>query len=71
MEEIYLFGDGREALKVPVVSWNSTSGLVILHKPGVGPQDFQGHVINVVTITVREFCAAEKVIGLPNTHKPF
>lgn len=53
-EEVFLFGDGREALKVPVASWSSTHDLIILNEPGIGPSDFQGHVVNVVTILVRE-----------------
>lgn len=58
-EEVFLFGDGREALKVPVASWNPTRGLTILEKPGVGPKDFQGHVLKFITIPVRESCAAD------------
>ncbi|MPC08003.1 Glutamate receptor ionotropic, delta-2 [Portunus trituberculatus] len=53
MDQMFLFGDGREALRVPVVSWDSTKrDLVILHQPGLGPQDFKGHVLNIITITV-------------------
>ncbi|XP_063882975.1 glutamate receptor ionotropic, delta-1-like [Scylla paramamosain] len=52
MNQMFLFGDGREALRVPVVSWDSTKrDLIILHQPGLGPRDFKGHVLNVITIT--------------------
>ncbi|KAG0717913.1 Glutamate receptor ionotropic, kainate 4 [Chionoecetes opilio] len=64
MEEMFLFGDSREALRVPVVSWSPTRGLKTLHEPGVGPNDFQGHALNVITIpdspNVMEMSLCEK-----------
>lgn len=68
-EEVFLFGDGREALKVPVASWSATRGLTILYQPGIGPSDFQGHAVNVVTIIDRPLVMKMRVCRT-NTSRP-
>ncbi|KAG7163119.1 Glutamate receptor ionotropic, kainate 4-like 1 [Homarus americanus] len=53
-DEVFLFNDGRESLHVPVTKWHphstKTHSITILHEPDVGPEDFQGHAIQVIAM---------------------
>ncbi|XP_045616456.1 glutamate receptor ionotropic, kainate 4 [Procambarus clarkii] len=52
-EEVFLFGDEKESLHVPVTSWGPQKKghtITVLQQPTLGPQDFQGHVINVISM---------------------
>nr|XP_053630937.1 glutamate receptor ionotropic, kainate 5-like [Cherax quadricarinatus] len=52
-EELFLFADERESLRVPVTRWvhqDHVNDLSILHQPSIGPEDFQQHVVNVITM---------------------
>ncbi|XP_069980473.1 uncharacterized protein [Penaeus vannamei] len=54
VDEIFLFASGGVNIRVPVARWKAggerKGAMSVLHPPGYGPVNFQGHVINVIAM---------------------
>ncbi|XP_037779574.1 probable glutamate receptor [Penaeus monodon] len=59
VDEIFLFASGGVNVRVPVVRWKaggvSKASMSVIHPPGYGPYNFQGHVINVIAMEYQPF----------------